>query len=295
MTSTKHKIVFFGTEEFSLVALRALVEANYNIAAVITKPDTPRGRGHALTPPSVKVYANEHGIPVWQPAKLRDVEVDIATLTPVAGVLVSYGKIIPQSIIDLFTPGIINVHPSLLPLCRGPSPIEAAIAAGDAETGVSIMQLSSTMDAGPVYAQVTQPLDGSETQITAYTTLGDIGAQLLLDTLPGILNGSIVATPQNDSQATYCQMLSKDNSWLLPEQQTAKQAEAMIRAHLAFPRTRYDYQGQTLIITAAHIAAEATSPLDITFHDGSVLAVDRLVAPSGKQMSASDYLRGHRS
>ena len=292
---TKTKLVFFGTEDFSLIALRALVEANYEIAAVITKPDTPRGRGHVLTPPAVKNYALEHDIAVWQPAKLSDIADDITALQPVAGVLVSYGKIIPQSIIDLFTPGIINVHPSLLPLYRGPSPIEAAIANRDDQTGVSIMQLSAAMDAGPIYAQVTQSLDGSETQSEAYQTLGDIGTQLLVDTLPDILDGNLQPTAQDDSRATYCQLLSKDQSWINPDQQTATRAEAQVRAHQVFPRTRFNYNDQTIIITAAHVTKQATSPLDITFHDGSVLAIDELIAPSGKKMSAPDYLRGHRN
>lgn len=294
MTS-KTKLIFFGTEDFSLAALQALVEAGYNIAAVVTKPDTPRGRGHVLTPPSVKVYAQEHAIPVWQPTKLSEIADDITALQPVAGVLVSYGKIIPQSIIDLFTPGIINVHPSLLPLYRGPSPIEAAIANRDSQTGVSIMQLSAKMDAGPVYAQATHQLDGTETQTSAYQSLVKIGVQLLISTLPAILSGELQPTDQDDSQATYCQLLTKEQSWIDPASQTAAQVEAMIRAHQVFPRTRYNHNGQNLIITAAHVATAAQNPLDITFHDGSVLGIDRLIAPSGKQMSASDYLRGHRS
>lgn len=294
MTTTKPKVIFFGTEDFSLVALEAIVEAGYPVAAVITKPDTPRGRGHVLTPPAVKTYAEARNIAVWQPTKLSDIAGDIAALQPIAGVLVSYGKIVPQSIIDLFIPGIINVHPSLLPLYRGPSPIEAAIANRDNQTGVSIMQLSAAMDAGPVYAQVTYPLDGTETQASAYQTLGNIGTELLINSLPQILSGELQPTPQDDSAASYCQMLSKADSWLQPDKQTAATAEAQIRAHLVFPRTRYDYKGQTLIITAAHLAQEAVSPLDITFSDGGVLAIDRLIAPSGKQMSASDYLRGHR-
>lgn len=294
MTSTKPRLVFFGTEDFSLTALRALVEADYHISAVITKPDTPRGRGHVLTPPSVKIYAEQHDIPVWQPTNLNDIADDLRSLQPVTGVLVSYGRIIPQSIIDLFTPGIINVHPSLLPLYRGPSPIEAAIANRDQQTGVSIMQLVAAMDAGPVYSQVAHQLDGSETQPTAYDTLGALGAQLLVDALPAIISGELQPTPQDDSRATYCQLLSKDQSWIDPSAQTASEAEAMIRAHLTFPRTRFRYDDAVLIVTEAHVADTATSPLDITFYDGSILSIDRLIAPSGKQMSAPDYLRGRK-
>lgn len=291
---TTPKLIFFGTEDFSLIALRALVEADYSIAAVITKPDTKRGRGQQLTAPTVKIFAEQHGTPVWQPVKLSDIANDIRQLQPVAGVLVSYGKIIPQSILDLFTPGIINLHPSLLPRYRGPSPIESAIANRDSETGVSIMQLSSAMDAGPVYAQIAHPLDGSETQSSLYSTLGKLGAQTLLDTLPSILDGSLQPTPQDDAQATYCSLLTKDTSYILPDTQSAAEAEAMIRAYQIFPRTRYRLGEDTLIITAAHVADHAASPLDITFSDGSILAIDQLISPSGKQMPAADYLRGYR-
>lgn len=295
MTSTKPKIIFFGTEDFSLVSLRALVEAGFEISAVITKPDTARGRGHILTPPAVKIYAESKSIAVWQPSKLSDISDDIAALAPVGGVLVSYGKIIPQSIIDLFTPGIINVHPSLLPKYRGPSPIESTIANRDQETGVSIMQLSAAMDAGPVYEQITVPLNGTETQSSLYEALGEIGSQLLIDTLPQIIDGTIAPKPQDEALATYCHMLTKDKSWIDPSTQTAPQAEAMIRAHEIFPRTRYKLNDQTLIITSAHISNNASGAMDIEFHDGSVLSIDQLIAPSGKQMSASDYLRGHRN
>lgn len=297
MTSgkTSTNLIFFGTEDFSLVTLQALVDVGYTISAVITKPDSPRGRGHRLTPPAVKRYAFEHNIPAWQPTHLSQIAEDIRALQPVAGVLVSYGRIIPQSIIDLFSPGIINVHPSLLPLYRGSSPIETAIANRDTITGVSIMQLSSAMDAGPVYAQDSLLLDNHSTQATTYDTLGHLGAQLLLDTLPRILDHSLQPTLQDDAKATYCQLLSKDLSWITPSTQTAAQAEAMIRAYAVSPRTRYQFGDQALIITDAHIATTAASPLDLVFTDGSILAIDRLIAPSGKQMSASEYLRGHRA
>ena len=125
--SMSKTIVFFGTEDFSLYALKVLVEQGFAVAAVVTKPDTKRGRGGALTKPAVKVFAESHNIPVWQPSRLKEIEASISALHDPIVVLVSYGKIIPQSIIDLFSPGIVNVHPSLLPLYRGPSPIESAI------------------------------------------------------------------------------------------------------------------------------------------------------------------------
>ena len=287
------RIIFFGTEAFSADALRALIASNFNVVAVVTKPDQPKGRGHKLTEPLVKTIAREHDIPVWQPTKLADVAEQITSLQPVAGVLVSYGKIIPQSIIDLFTPGIINVHPSLLPRYRGPSPIEAAIIHHDNQTGVTIMQLSAAMDAGPIYAQRIIPLDHTETKPALYATLSRIGNQLLVDTLPDILSGALTPTPQNDADATYCSLLSKQDGLLDPADLTAVQAEARVRAFLGFPRTRLPLGDQTLIITRAHVSKTAETPLSVQFSDGNYLAPDELIAPSGKTMTAEAFLRGH--
>ncbi len=287
------RIIFFGTEAFSADALRALIASNFNVVAVVTKPDQPKGRGHKLTEPLVKTIAREHDIPVWQPTKLADVAEQITSLQPVAGVLVSYGKIIPQSIIDLFTPGIINVHPSLLPRYRGPSPIEAAIIHHDNQTGVTIMQLSAAMDAGPIYAQHIIPLDHTETKPALYATLSHIGNQLLIDTLPVILSGALTPTPQNDADVTYCSLLSKQDGLLDPADLTAVQAEARVRAFLGFPRTRLPLGDQTLIITRAHVSKTAETPLSVQFSDGNYLAPDELIAPSGKTMTAEAFLRGH--
>ncbi|MDO4773947.1 MAG: methionyl-tRNA formyltransferase [Candidatus Saccharibacteria bacterium] len=295
MTKTSPKIIFFGTESYSLVTLQTLVERGFSIAAVITKPDAPKGRGHKLLPPPVKTFALEHGIPVWQPTKLRDIADDIAALRPVAGVLVAYGKIIPQSIIDLFTPGIINVHPSLLPRYRGPSPIEAAIANGDSETGVSIMQLDAAMDAGPVYAQTHRPLDGSETKPALYDELFAAGSDLLADILPDIINGNLTPTAQNHDAATYCQLLDKNQSLITPAAMTAVQADAHVRAHLGFPRTKISINGTERIITKTHIAAAPQTSLDQHCADGRFLIIDELIAPSGKTMTAEAFLRGHHA
>ena len=287
------RIIFFGTEAFSADALRALIASNFNVVAVVTKPDQPKGRGHKLTEPLVKTIAREHDIPVWQPTKLADVAEQITSLQPVAGVLVSYGKIIPQSIIDLFTPGIINVHPSLLSRYRGPSPIEAAIIHHDNQTGVTIMQLSAAMDAGPIYAQRIIPLDHTETKPALYATLSRIGNQLLIDTLPDILSGALTPTPQNDADVTYCSLLSKQDGLLDPADLTAVQAEARVRAFLGFPRTRLPLGDQTLIITRAHVSKTAETPLSVQFSDGNYLIPDELIAPSGKTMPAEAFLRGH--
>ena len=293
MTLTSPKIIFFGTEDYSLGTLKVLVENGFSIAAVVTKPDAPRGRGNKLAAPPVKTFALEYNIPVWQPAKLRDIADDIRALQPVAGVLVAYGKIIPQAIIDLFTPGIVNLHPSLLPRWRGPSPIEATIAQRDTETGVSIMQLEAGMDSGPVYAQQIITLRGNETKPELYAELFSLGEQMLVDRLPNILSGELQPTPQDENRATYCALLSKDDSLLNPTTMTAPGANAHVRAHLGFPRSRITLGEHTLIVTSAHVSTTHEHPLSIKFKDGNYLVVDQLIAPSGKTMTAEAYLRGY--
>ncbi len=292
MTPTLPKIIFFGTEEHSLGTLKALVEHGTEIAAVITKPDAPRGRGHKLTQPPVKEFATAHNIPVWQPNKLIDIVDDIRQLQPVAGVLVAYGKIIPQRVIDLFNPGIINLHPSLLPKWRGPSPIEATIANQDTETGISIMQLEAGMDSGPVYIQKTIPLSDNESKLDLYNSLFSLGNQTLINFLPDILSGKLMPTPQDDQQATYCSLLSKDMSQLNPETMTAAEANAHVRAYLGFPRSRLQFNDNDLIITQAHASTMSEHNLSVKFKDGQFLTVDELIAPSGKTMAAKAYLNG---
>lgn len=293
MTNTSAKIIFFGTEDFSLAALTGLIEAGYDIAAVVTKPDSKKGRGQRLVAPAVKVLATRHNIPVWQPIKLLDITEDIAKLRPVTGVLVSYGKIIPKPVIDLFTPGIINLHPSLLPKYRGPSPIESAIKNGDAITGVSIMSLSPKMDAGPVYIAKEHPLTGAETRPELYQTLAAEGTDLLLEHLPAIINGRLTPTPQNEAAATYCQLLQKTDALLDPTQLTATQVERIIRAHVGFPKSKFIVQEHEIIVTKAHITTEQKTPLDIVCRDGAFISIDELIAPSGRRMDSASFLRGY--
>lgn len=292
-SGARKPIVFFGTEDFSLIALKALVEAGYHIEAVITKPDTRRGRGGKLTEPAVKVFAREHNIPVWQPNRLLDIARDIESLGSPAGVLVSYGKIIPQAILDLFTPGVINVHPSLLPEYRGPSPIEAAIANRDGRTGVSIMKLSAEMDAGPIYFQTPYALDQTETRPELYETLGQLGANLLIQHLPSVLDDSLQPTAQNDTDATYTKLLTKDNSRLDLSALTPGAAEALIRAHLGFPRSRLKIGDHEVIVTKAHVVMDKKTPLDLECANGAYLSIDELVAPSGKTMPGDAFIRGY--
>lgn len=293
MTHTSKTIVFFGTDDFSAASLRELIAKGFTIGAVVTKPDSRKGRGRELAKPIVKQIAEANNIPVWQPLDIRAIAEHVEKLHDPVGVLVSYGKIIPQSIIDLFQPGIINVHPSLLPLYRGPSPIETAILNGDTETGVTIMQLSAAMDAGPIYSQITVPLLDIESAPELELQLAELGAQELALTLPSIMNGTIQPTPQNDEEATYCQLLTKEQSLLDTEKLTAEQAERHVRAYLAFPKTKVTVAGQPIVITKAHITSVHESPLDIECADGRYLSIDEMIGPSGKSMNAKAFINGY--
>jgi methionyl-tRNA formyltransferase len=292
MMSTSKTIVFFGTDTFSTPTLTALINASYSIGAVVTKPDSRSGRGQHLTPPLVKSIAEEHDIPVWQPADLATISDDIRALGDVVGVLVSYGKIVPQSIIDLFSPGIINVHPSRLPKYRGPSPLESAIINGDDSTSISVMLLTAGMDAGPVYGYTDLDLDGTETQASLYETAAELGAETLINLLPLILSGEATSVPQDDDQATYSHLLTKSDSLLDPTALTAAEAERKIRAHNVFPKTKITVHEQTVTVTNAHVAAAPTS-LSLECKDGAYLIIDELIGPSGRHMSGQDFLNGY--
>jgi len=293
MTNTSKTIVFFGTDDFSAANLRRLISEGFSVAAVVTKPDSKKGRGQTLQAPLVKQIALEHNITVLQPTRLLDIADELAAIESPLGVLVSYGKIIPQSIIDLFTPGIINVHPSLLPKYRGPSPIESAILNGDTETGITIMQLSAAMDAGPLYHQVAIPLSGSETTPELEISFAERGADELVAVLPAIIDGSLQPAPQDDSTATYCQLLQKSDAWLDTASLTAAAAEQRVRAYLAFPKTKVTIAGHDIVITKAHVESDSLSILDLPCHDGAFLRIDSLIGPSGKQMAAADFLNGY--
>lgn len=290
---TSQPIIFFGSEEFSLYSLSALVEAGFNVSAVVTKPDTPRGRGHILTEPAVKRFANKHNIRVLQPSMLAEVYPLIESIKPALGVLVSYGRIIPEDLLNAFPLGIVNVHPSLLPKYRGPSPIESAIANRDNKTGVSIMRLEKAMDAGPIYAQFPYALDGAETRPELYETLGRLGAHMLVSVLPDILSGTITPTKQDQDMATYCSLLTKQDTMLDLSTLTPGEAEARVRAHLDFPRSRIKVGTYDLIVLKVHGVMTKKTPLDIACANGAFLSIDTLIAPSGRTMNAEEFLRGY--
>ncbi|HYG84221.1 MAG TPA: methionyl-tRNA formyltransferase [Verrucomicrobiae bacterium] len=294
MTKISKPIVFFGTEDFSAATLRTLIEAGQPVELVVTKPDTPRGRGRILTPPLVKQIAEAASIPVLQPIKVSEIIPEIKKLVAPIGVLVAYGKIIPQSVMDCFSPGIINVHPSLLPKYRGPSPIETAILNGDSRTGISIMQLSKDMDAGPVYLQRAYLLTGTETSQELYQRFATEGARLLLSALPDITVGSLQPAEQDHATATYCRLLTKNDSLLTPLAMTASECERHIRAFGLYPKSKLPLFGQLCTILKAHTstAADTIRP-SVQCKDKIYLIIDELQAVNGKTMTGPEFMRGY--
>ena len=294
MKNTSKTIIFFGTDEFSLATLQGLIESGYNIAAVVTKPDSKSGRGHMIKLSDIKKLAIKNNIDVWQPSNVSDINEKIINLTDdLIGIVVSYGRIIPKTTIDLFPAGIINIHPSLLPKYRGPSPIESAIENGDAQTGISIILLTTEMDAGPVYKKAVYQLSGHETRLELRETLAKTGAETLLSSLPDIIDGSIQPTPQDNHQATYCKLLDKNNTLLKQNEITAVVAERLVRAHLGYPKTKIDILNHHIIITKAHVSKKQKTKLDILCKDGLYLSIDELIAPSGRTVSSSDFINGY--
>ena len=292
------KIVFFGNERLvsglkltETPVLRGLIKRGYDVVAVVSHHTDANSRNNRAL--EVAIVAKEHNIPVLLPEKPSEIKDRLEAMGADAGILVAYGKIIPQSIIDIFPKGIINIHPSLLPKYRGPTPIESPIANGDTETGVSIMALTSGMDSGPVYAQATIPLTGSETKFDLYSIAAKSSADLLFDTLPGILDGSLQPTPQDESETTFSGLLQKSDGILEPSKLTAVAAERLVRAYLGFPKTKLTVGDQQIIITKAHVSDQHKTPLDVLCSDGDYLSIDELIAPSGKSMTAEAYRLGY--
>jgi len=293
--SKSSRLIFFGTDDFSLPSLKALVEAGFNVAAVVTKPDSARGRSKQLVPPAVKIYAKSHDIPVLQPERVSEITAQLENLKPNAGILVSYGKILPKRTLNVFSEiGIINIHPSLLPKYRGPAPIEAAILHGDNETGISIMRLTEGMDEGPVFAQALVPLTGGETRIDLAATLADASAQFLIKALPDILENNLKALPQKNSDVSYTSLIKKTDGILDPTTDTAHALERKVRAYLGFPKTRLQIKNTDVIITSVNVIESlASGKLVIPCKDNTYLEVLELIAPSGKTMSGEAFLRGY--
>ena len=291
----KTPIIFFGTEDFSAVSLQKLIDEGFKIAGIITKPDSRKGRGQKFQAPKVKQTGEKFNIPVLQPQKMSEITDFVKKFEKPAGVLVSFGRIIPQEIIDLFAPAIVNVHPSLLPKYRGSSPIESAILNGDEKTGVSLMKLSKEMDAGDVYSQEEIELSKTETASDLYKTCGEIGAEMLVRDLPKIISGEIKGLKQDDSQAEYCQLLKKSDALLSQDEQTAEQAEQQIRAFEIFPKSKIKLGEHLIIVKSAKVVSSnpENSPLTLEFAEGTFLKLERLITPNGKETTAESFENGY--
>jgi methionyl-tRNA formyltransferase len=226
---------------------------------------------------------------------------DIRNFKADIGVLVAYGQIVPQEIIDVFPRGIVNIHPSLLPKHRGSIPIEGVILNGEHITGVSLMALSAKMDAGPIYAQEKVVLIGNETKAQLARKFSKIGQDLLLDNLPAILDGTLEPRPQNDTEATYDKQITKQDG-IIDWHKPALQLEREVRAYEGWPRSRTKLGGKDIVITKAHIAEGSGTPGEIwrqnktlgIFTSEGVLVVDSLIPSGKKEMTAESFLAGYQ-
>ena len=241
------RIVFLGTPHYAVPVLSTLFDARYEVAAVVTQPDRPAGRGRALASPPVAVWAREHGVPVLQPPSLRPPEVaeQIAALAPDAMVVASYGRILPPPLLALAPMGCLNVHPSLLPRHRGPSPVAEAILEGDVVTGVTIMLLDEGMDTGPIVAQEEVAIGPDDTAGALTASLFVRGGELMARTLREWSEGRIEAIPQDETQATYSRKLEKADGEL-DFTRTAAQLHNQVRAMHPWPGACTTFKGATL-------------------------------------------------
>lgn len=242
------RIVFMGTPDFAVPVLERLADA-YQVVGVITQPDRPAGRGRRLMPSPVKQVALERGLPLLQPRSLRTPEAiaQLADWEPEEIVVAAFGQILRQTVLDLPPHGCINVHASLLPRWRGAAPASAAILAGDEVTGVTIMKMDAGVDTGPMLAQQEEPIRPDDTKATLEARLAQLGAGLLIDTLPSYLAGTLVPRPQPDDGVTYARQLRKEDGqidWSLP----AVALDQRVRAVTPWPGAFTTWRGQRLKI-----------------------------------------------
>lgn len=230
------RIIFAGTPDFALASLQALVESGRTPVAVLTQPDRPAGRGKKLTASPVKHYAEQQGIPVLQPTTLRDADVaaELEALRPDVMIVAAYGLILPQNVLDIPVHGCLNVHASILPRWRGAAPIQAAILANDAATGVSLMSMTAGLDCGPVFAIEELAIGAGETAGELHDRLAALGGAMLVEHLDQVLEGGLTATEQDESLATYAPKITKQDAeidWSLPADELARR----VRAYNPFP------------------------------------------------------------
>lgn len=293
-------IVFAGTPDFAVPTLQALARA-HNVRAVYTQPDRPAGRGRKLTPSPVKTFALQAGLTVAQPQRLSGEETALRQLQPDFMIVVAYGLILPESILAIPRYGCINVHASLLPRWRGAAPIQRALAAGDALTGISIMQMARGLDTGPVFAQATLPIEADDTAASLHDKLAQLGAHLLVACLPQIAAGTLTARPQHDADATYAHKLTKDEG-RIDWRDSATTLARKVRAFNPWPFAHTEWDGQALRIRRARALAGTTAAAagTVISVDGEIavatgegiLSIQELQLEGGKPIEAGAFLRG---
>ena len=298
------RIVFAGTPEFAAEHLKALLDTPHRLVAVYSQPDRPAGRGQKLTPSPVKQLALQHDIPVYQPQSLRDpaAQAELAALAPDLLVVVAYGLILPQAVLDIPRLGCINSHASLLPHWRGAAPIQRAIEAGDSESGVTVMQMEAGLDTGPMLLKVHTPIAAEDTGGSLHDRLAALGPQAVVEAIAGLAAGSLVGEVQNDSLATYAHKLNKDEArldWTRP----AVELERLIRAFNPWPICHSSLNETPLKILAGHLAdgqgqpgailAASKDGLTIACGQGA-LCLTRLQLPGGKALNFADLYNSRR-
>ena len=302
------KLIFMGTPEFAVPSLAKLIDAGHEIDTVFTQPDRPVGRKQIITPSPVKVFAEQRGLKILQPQKIKTAEAR-TQLEPLfkqvdAGIVAAYGRILPDWILDAPRLGCINVHSSLLPKYRGAAPINWAIAGGERETGVTIMQMDQGLDTGAILLQRSTAIGDEETAEQLTPRLAVIGAELLVETLFKLERGELTATPQNDAEASLAPILKREDG-LVDWEMTAREIYNRLRGFTPFPGCYTFFSGQRLEIVKAKVESSETGLLqpgtvDETGKESFVVACgggSRLriteVQPEGKRvMSARDFLNG---
>ena len=298
------KAVFMGTPDFAVPTLNALIE-NHEVLAVVSQPDKPKGRGKKMQPTPVKLAAEAHGIPVYQPAKIKDPEFVefLSTIKADVFVVVAYGQILPQSILDMPKYGCINIHASLLPRYRGAAPIEWSVINGEKETGVTTMFMAEGLDTGDIIEEAVTEIGAKETAEELRSRLAELGAELILSTMKAVISGDFKRTPQDDSKSNYAVRLSKEMGkadWSLP----AVKIERLIRGLRPWPVVYSSLSGRGLKIYAADVVE------DMSGEPGEIIEVGkknfvvacgkgalriRMVQPEGKKMmDAASFLNGNK-
>jgi len=296
-------IIFAGTPEFAAPALAALIEAGHQIVMVLTQPDRPAGRGMKLKASPVKVLAEQHGLHVFQPETLKDTAVQAQIEAVYADVMVvaAYGLIIPTVILNMPRFGCYNIHASLLPRWRGAAPIHRSILAGDAETGVTIMEVVPALDAGAMVSRGVVPITDIDTTQTLHDALSKTGAELMVQAMAELQEkGILPATPQDEALVTYAHKLEKSEA-AIDWQKSAVEISRQVRAFNPFPVAQGVLKGEVYRIWMATAkAGKASAGEIVNIHDGvtvgcgdGLLHITELQAPGGKRLNAQVFVQGH--